>query len=103
MYTHTHTVRRYTICLSFTDTFQQGLSLVARNNAAILGSQAPLLEHAKKMATQAVPLNPSVKEPISPFQNKTNAVEYALARLDDLLNWGRKGIPSVNYMLCDSC
>ena len=30
------------------------------------------------------------KEPVSPFQNKTNAVEFALARLDDLLNWGRK-------------
>ncbi|OXU21655.1 hypothetical protein TSAR_013345 [Trichomalopsis sarcophagae] len=72
-------------------TFQQGLSLVARNNAAILGSQAPLLEHAKKMATEAVPSKPIEKESISPFPKKTNAVEYAMARLDDLLNWGRKG------------
>ncbi|XP_012284334.1 uncharacterized protein LOC105701818 [Orussus abietinus] len=32
----------------------------------------------------------SVK-PYSPFQNTSNKVEYALARMDDLLNWGRKG------------
>jgi len=31
------------------------------------------------------------KLPYSPFQNTSNLAEYALARLDDLLNWGRKG------------
>ncbi|XP_050299011.1 NADH-quinone oxidoreductase subunit B 2-like [Anthonomus grandis grandis] len=30
-------------------------------------------------------------QPYSPFQNTSNAAEFALARLDDLLNWGRKG------------
>ncbi|XP_066153443.1 NADH-quinone oxidoreductase subunit B 2-like isoform X2 [Euwallacea fornicatus] len=30
-------------------------------------------------------------KPYSPFQNTNNMAEYALARLDDLLNWGRKG------------
>jgi hypothetical protein len=30
------------------------------------------------------------KIPYSPFQNTSNLAEYALARLDDLLNWGRK-------------
>lgn len=30
------------------------------------------------------------KLPYSPFQNTSNMAEYALARLDDLLNWGRK-------------
>lgn len=30
-------------------------------------------------------------KPYSPFQNTSNAAEYAVARLDDLLNWGRKG------------
>lgn len=30
------------------------------------------------------------KHPYSPFQNTNNWGEYALARLDDLLNWGRK-------------
>uniref|UniRef100_A0A4Y7MVP7 Probable NADH dehydrogenase [ubiquinone] iron-sulfur protein 7, mitochondrial n=1 Tax=Daphnia pulex TaxID=6669 RepID=A0A4Y7MVP7_DAPPU len=31
------------------------------------------------------------KRPYSPFQNTNNMAEYAVARLDDLLNWGRKG------------
>uniref|UniRef100_A0A1Z3GD25 Probable NADH dehydrogenase [ubiquinone] iron-sulfur protein 7, mitochondrial n=1 Tax=Procambarus clarkii TaxID=6728 RepID=A0A1Z3GD25_PROCL len=30
-------------------------------------------------------------KPYSPFQNTSNAAEYAVARLDDLINWGRKG------------
>ena len=30
------------------------------------------------------------KRPYSPFQNTNNMAEYAVARLDDLLNWGRK-------------
>jgi len=30
-------------------------------------------------------------KPYSPFQNITNKADYAVARLDDLLNWGRKG------------
>ena len=30
------------------------------------------------------------KKPYSPFQNTSNMAEYAVARLDDLLNWGRK-------------
>ncbi|XP_014211361.1 uncharacterized protein LOC106641450 [Copidosoma floridanum] len=79
--------------------FQQGLNLVARNNAvAVLGTQSPLLEQARKLASEVVPQKsgssaPAAKkvEPYSPFQGKNNTVEYALARLDDLLNWGRKG------------
>lgn len=35
-------------------------------------------------------------KPYSPFQNTSNAAEYAVARLDDLLNWGRK----VSYIPC---
>lgn len=31
-------------------------------------------------------------KPYSPFQNTSNAAEYAVARLDDLINWGRKVI-----------
>lgn len=30
-------------------------------------------------------------KPYSPFQNTSSVGEYAVARLDDLLNWGRKG------------
>lgn len=31
-----------------------------------------------------------VKRPYSPFQNTSSWAEFTLARLDDLLNWGRK-------------
>ena len=33
---------------------------------------------------------PTKHKPYSPFQNLNNKAEYAVARLDDLLNWGRK-------------
>ncbi|PSN39245.1 Trafficking protein particle complex subunit 13 [Blattella germanica] len=44
-------------------------------------------------STKPVPQKSDVpaKKPYSPFQNTSNLAEYALARLDDLLNWGRKG------------
>lgn len=31
-----------------------------------------------------------VYKPYSPFQKTSNTGEYSMARLDDLLNWGRK-------------
>ncbi|XP_064109108.1 NADH-quinone oxidoreductase subunit B-like [Macrobrachium nipponense] len=34
---------------------------------------------------------PVKHKPYSPFQNTSSVGEYAVARLDDLLNWGRKG------------
>ena len=33
---------------------------------------------------------PIKRKPYSPFQDTSNAVEYALARTDDLVNWARK-------------
>ena len=38
-------------------------------------------------------------KPYSPFQNTSNAAEYAVARLDDLLNWGRK-VLGLNTYVC---
>lgn len=35
--------------------------------------------------------NPNERRPYSPFQDASNMAELAVARLDDLLNWGRKG------------
>uniref|UniRef100_A0ABD2VVV7 Probable NADH dehydrogenase [ubiquinone] iron-sulfur protein 7, mitochondrial n=1 Tax=Trichogramma kaykai TaxID=54128 RepID=A0ABD2VVV7_9HYME len=75
------------------DTFGQIVSQVTKNNnVAVLSAQSPLLQQCKSMAT--VPQTKSSadgpREPMSPFQNSSNAVEYALARLDDLLNWGRR-------------
>lgn len=45
----------------------------------------------KRFQTNPAPV-PNQDRPWSPFQvdRKTNLAEYALARLDDLLNWGRK-------------
>lgn len=70
------------------------------NNVAASGPAAvtTLKVQAKHMATEtsvqeaktAQPEKPKV-EPYSPFQQTSNTAEYALARLDDLLNWGRKG------------
>lgn len=31
------------------------------------------------------------RKPYSPFQNTSNMGEYIVARIDDLINWGRKG------------
>lgn len=68
-----------------------------RNNVAASGPVATLKVQTKHMATEssvqkakaAVPAKPKV-EPYSPFQPDSTA-EYALARVDDILNWGRKG------------
>lgn len=39
---------------------------------------------------QPDPNVPVKRKPYSPFQNTGSKLEYALARVDDLLNWGRK-------------
>lgn len=46
--------------------------------------------HAQAERTQSTAVQPA-KIPYSPFQKTSNLAEYSLARLDDLLNWGRKG------------
>ena len=51
-------------------------------------SSAVIVTTRNKSAT-ASPA-PVKYKPYSPFQNTSNAAEYAVARLDDLLNWGRK-------------
>uniref|UniRef100_A0A7R9IWK2 Probable NADH dehydrogenase [ubiquinone] iron-sulfur protein 7, mitochondrial n=1 Tax=Timema californicum TaxID=61474 RepID=A0A7R9IWK2_TIMCA len=43
------------------------------------------------VAQQPKTTDVAARQPYSPFQNTSNWAEYALARLDDLLNWGRKG------------
>lgn len=52
------------------------------------GSFGNIQPQKRDQSTQPVPADRSY----SPFQvSKNNLAEYALARLDDLLNWGRKG------------
>lgn len=71
---------------------------LARNNAAVSGCGAVTCKIQERHATtessvrktdDQLPEKPKV-EPYSPFQKASNTAEYALARIDDLLNWGRK-------------
>lgn len=52
-------------------------------------------EQIREQSTQPVPSSSTEVDqkykPYSPFQKTNNIAEFALARLDDLLNWGRKG------------
>ncbi|XP_077271733.1 NADH-quinone oxidoreductase subunit B 2 [Temnothorax americanus] len=77
----------------------QGLVSLVRNNVATSGpAVATSKVQTKDMATEssvqkakpALPEKPKV-EPYSPFQQPSNMAEYALARIDDIINWGRKG------------
>lgn len=69
-----------------------------RNNVVSSGGIAAIRKiQIKDMATESsvqeakTPLPEKAKvEPYSPFR-PNNMAEYALARIDDLLNWGRKG------------
>ncbi|XP_017885987.1 uncharacterized protein LOC108628515 [Ceratina calcarata] len=82
--------------IMFSPTINQGLASLIRNNIALSGSPGSLVCQAKHVSTgvasqsQDLP-NKVEKKPYSPFQNTSNLAEYAVARLDDLLNWGRKG------------
>lgn len=53
------------------------------------GAIAPAVEQIR--LTHLPAPNPMERRPYSPFQDATNMAEMAVARLDDLLNWGRKG------------
>ena len=48
-------------------------------------SVVPVREQSTETATDVVK-----RKPYSPFQAPNNKAEYALARVDDLLNWARK-------------
>lgn len=53
------------------------------------GAFTPIMDQVRQTHLPAP--DPSEKRPYSPFQDTKNMAEYAVARLDDLLNWGRKG------------
>lgn len=49
------------------------------------------VKHDKKQQIVTMPApDQKANRPYSPFQKTSNLAEYTLARLDDLLNWGRK-------------
>ncbi|XP_015592499.1 uncharacterized protein LOC107266490 [Cephus cinctus] len=73
---------------------QQSLVALVRKNVGALSSIGSSVQQNRNQATEAKDFQlPAKKEPMpySPFQNTNNLAEFALARLDDLLNWGRKG------------
>ncbi|XP_023720933.1 NADH-quinone oxidoreductase subunit B 2 [Cryptotermes secundus] len=49
------------------------------------------IKHQSTVAQESKSEVAPARRPYSPFQNTSSLAEYALARLDDLLNWGRKG------------
>ena len=53
------------------------------------GGFAPIVDQIRQTHLPAP--NPKETRPYSPFQDASNMAEMAVARLDDLLNWGRKG------------
>lgn len=79
----------------FVAAINQGLASLIRNHVAVSGCPASLVSQTKQMATEAKDVSLKDKKvekiPYSPFQNTSSVAEYAVARLDDLLNWGRKG------------
>lgn len=64
------------------------LSIAAKNLCGSFGTIPPLRNQSTVPQSAPDPLAP---RPYSPFQKTSNLAEYTLARLDDLLNWGRKG------------
>lgn len=70
----------------------QSLNNVATNTLKPSTAVVSLIpgRFASQLSTQQKSeVQPAIK-PYSPFQNTSNWAEYSLARLDDLLNWGRK-------------
>lgn len=89
----------YLFLSSLIDNVPQGLVSLVRNNVAASGPAATTLKvQIKHMATESsvqeaktsLPEKSKV-EPYSPFPKPNNMAEFALARADDILNWGRKG------------
>jgi len=66
-----------------------GNSVEAAAFGSLKGICAPLAIQKREIHLPAPEANENRK--YSPFQNTSNMGEYAVARLDDLLNWGRKG------------
>lgn len=63
-------------------------SILSLRHLLLKNHQKLFLEHVRhesKLMQKALR-----KRPYSPIQNTNGAVEWALARLDDVVNWGRK-------------
>ncbi|XP_076622703.1 NADH-quinone oxidoreductase subunit B 2 isoform X1 [Colletes latitarsis] len=74
--------------IMFSPTVNQGLTSLIRGNVALTGCPASLATQARDMSSLP---DKVTRKPYSPFQNTNSWGEYAMARVDDLINWGRKG------------
>ncbi|KAK6179147.1 hypothetical protein SNE40_011568 [Patella caerulea] len=64
----------------------QSRQLYTEKNHTEAQQNLSLVPHREQSTSQS-----AVKvKPYSPFQNPSNKLDYALARVDDLINWGRK-------------
>lgn len=64
---------------------------VLRSLSGTFGTQQIQKRNQTTQPAQTEPDSVPTQRPYSPFQVSTdNLAEFALARLDDLLNWGRK-------------
>ncbi|CAL7944200.1 unnamed protein product [Xylocopa violacea] len=87
--------------IMFSSTINQGLASLIRNNIALSGCSGSLVNQVKHITTdvsnilqkenEIVMPSKAKKMPYSPFQNTNNMAEFIVARLDDFINWGRKG------------
>lgn len=64
---------------------------ILRNLSGSFGNQQIQKRNQSSIPAHAQPDSIPADRPYSPFQvSRSNLAEFALARLDDLLNWGRK-------------
>nr|XP_033328470.1 NADH-quinone oxidoreductase subunit B 2-like isoform X1 [Megalopta genalis]XP_033328471.1 NADH-quinone oxidoreductase subunit B 2-like isoform X1 [Megalopta genalis] len=75
--------------IMFSPIVNQGLLSLIPKNAALSGCPAALTSQTRNMADIKLPEKQKRKS-YSPFQDTKGIGEYAVARIDDLLNWGRK-------------
>lgn len=78
----------------FSDKMQAVKALGATAPSTLLsvvkkGGFTPIIDQIRQTHLPAP--KPNESRPYSPFQDASNMAEMAVARLDDLLNWGRKG------------
>ncbi|XP_053972282.1 NADH-quinone oxidoreductase subunit B 2-like isoform X1 [Hylaeus volcanicus] len=74
--------------IMFSPTMNQGLASLIRANIGTSGCSASSEIQVQNASTTPAKIE---RKPYSPFQNTNSMGEYVVARLDDLLNWGRKG------------
>ncbi|CAL4140756.1 unnamed protein product [Meganyctiphanes norvegica] len=75
--------------------FKGGLPQISKALSAAVTvaarQQNAVVTVASRQQSSAAQPAPVKYKPYSPFQNTSSKAEFAVARLDDLLNWGRKG------------